>query len=252
MATERTQKRAILIVGSLIGVVALILGIVIATDDDDDGDEVSSASSTSTFVDVSSTTTTAPASTTTTTIDAGDLDLAAYPDRRGDTRFDSPESLVEAFATELLGFDTSVVLGSFQQGDLRSGEIEISRRAGGAKTNVAVRQLADGAWVVVAASTESIVLDTPIPRTRISSPQPLIGAAAAFEGHVNVTLYADGDNVPIATSFVLGRGDGVLGDFTGSLPFTVPEGATHGVLVLSEPSAEDGTTHVATALRVRF
>ena len=64
--------------------------------------------------------------------------------------------------------------------------------------------------------------------------------------------WADGSNAPIGATNVLGRGDGVLGDFEGELAFTVPEGATHGVLVLSEASAEDGTTVAATAIRVRF
>ena len=53
---------------------------------------------------------------------------------------------------------------------------------------------------------------------------------------MHVQLYADGSNAPIGATNVLGRGDGVLGDFSGTLSFTVPEGATHGVLVLSEGS----------------
>jgi hypothetical protein len=69
---------------------------------------------------------------------------------------------------------------------------------------------------------------------------------------VLVQLYADGSNAPLGATNVLGRGDGVLGEFDGSIEFTVPEGATHGLLVLSEGSAEDGTTVAATAIRVRF
>ena len=96
------------------------------------------------------------------------------------------------------------------------GSVSITPPGGTPPTTVLVRQITDGSWVVLSARTESIRLDTPIGHTRISPPQPLIGAAYAFEGRVNVMLYADGDDVPIATSFVMGRGDGVLGDFRAS------------------------------------
>ena len=50
----------------------------------------------------------------------------------------------------------------------------------------------------------------------------------------------DGTQEPVAETFVTGRGDGVLGDFTGELTFDDPTGATHGVLVLTSDSGEDG------------
>lgn len=244
------QKRAIFVVGSLLAAVALILGIVIATDDDDDDAETTASSTTTTTT--STPTSTTAASTTTTTIDPADLDLAAFPDLRSGDRYDDPVALVRAFATELLGFDTDLVVSDFQPGDNRSGEVVIAPAAGRQETTVGVRQLADGAWVVVGAQTATIQLDTPVPRTRISPPQPLIGRASTFEGNVLVQLYVDGSNAAIGATNVLGRGDGVLGDFEGELAFTVPQGATHGLLVLSEGSADDGTTVAATAIRVRF
>ncbi len=245
------QKRAILVVGSLIGIVAVTLGVAVVVQDDDDAETTSTSTVLDTTTTALPTSTTAPP-TTSSTIDADELDLAVYPDLRGPDRFDDPVALVRAFATEILGFDTDLIVGSLQVGDSRSGEIEVSPRTGGPATTVAVRQLADGAWAVVAATTETIFVQTPIARTRISSPQPLIGKAAAFEGHVNVSLFVDGQLAPLADTFVLGRGDGVLGDFEGSLTFVAPEGATHGLLVFSEGSAEDGTTVAATALRVKL
>jgi hypothetical protein len=242
------QKRVILVVGSLVAVVALVLGIIIATQDDDDP-ETTGSSSTTTTVAPSSTTTTA-ASTTSTTIDPDDLDLAAFPDLRSGDRYDDPVSLVRAFATEVLGFDTDLRLSELQQGDARSGEVVVSPATGSLETTVAVRQLADGAWVVVAANTPTIQLETPIARTRLASPQPLIGAASAFEGNVLVQLYADGSNAPIGATNVLGRGDGVLGDFEGEIEFDDPTGATHGVLVLTSDSGEDGAPIEAAVLRV--
>ena len=108
---------------------------------------------------------------------------------------------------------------------------------------VLVRQLGDGSWFVIGATTETIVLTTPANGARITSVQPLLGEASAFEGHVDVALYADGRGSPIATTFVTGRGDGVLGQFEGGLDFDVPDGATHGTLVLTEPERRGRLHH---------
>jgi len=51
---------------------------------------------------------------------------------------------------------------------------------------------------------------------------------------------------------VTGRGDGVLGDFTGELEFTDDTGATHGVLLLNGTSGEDGGATEVYAIRVRL
>lgn len=238
----------------IIGVAIVILGaavaLVVAVLGGDDGDD--DASTTTTTSAPATTTSTTLPEVTTTTVPAADLDLAAFPDLASGSRFAEPRALVKAFATSILLFDTDVVVGELAQGDNRSGEIEIHPPRSTLVTTVLVRQISDGSWVVVAATTESIRLDTPAAATRVSSPQPLLGAASAYEGHVDVMLYADGGDVPLATTFVTGRGDGQLGDFTGSLRFTAPEGATRGVLVLTSANGDDGTTIAATAIRVRF
>jgi hypothetical protein len=43
-----------------------------------------------------------------------------------------------------------------------------------------------------------------------------------------------------------------MGPFSGELAFDLPADAQHGVLVLLEPSAEDGSTIAATVIRVHF
>ena len=80
-----------------------------------------------------------------------------------------------------------------------------------------LRQLEDDAWYVVGVSTDSIRLTTPAIGDTLTSPQPLEGQAYAYEGNVQVRLYADGVQEPIGQTHVTGRGDGVLGDFTGEL-----------------------------------
>jgi len=245
---DPTQKRVLIGLGVVVAVVALILGIfALAGGDDDDGDTTTTIGSSTT----SSVTSTSTTVATTTTVAADDLDAAVFPDLTGTERFGDPVALARAFATGPLGFRDDLTVGSFAAGDSRSGEVEVSAVAG-QPTTVLVRQLGDGSWFVIGATTETIVLSTPANRARITSVQPLLGEASAFEGHVAVALYADGRGSPIATTFVTGRGDGVLGPFEGELAFDVPDGATHGTLVLTSPSGEDGSTISATAIRVRF
>lgn len=226
---------------------AVAVGVAMLGDDGDDRAPTTTSTSSS-----STTTSTTQPDATTTTVPAADLDLAAFPDLSSGSRFWEPVGLVEAFATSLLGFDNDVVVGELAQGDARSGEIEIHPPGSTSITTVLVRQVSDGSWVVVAATTGSIRLDAPAAATRVVSPLSLRGAASAFEGHVDVMLYADGQDVPVGSTFVTGRGDGQLGDFTGSLRFTAPQGATRGVLVLSSGNGGDGTTIAATAIRVKL
>jgi hypothetical protein len=243
------QKQILIGLGGVVAVVAILVGVLALTDDDDTS-TTTTTSSTSTVAE-DTTTTTGP--TTTTTLDPGVTDQALFPAPAGSATFTDPREIARAFALEVLGFRADMVVGDYAAGDSRSGEVEVRAQQQGQPTIVLVRQLADDdRWFVIGAATESIEVATPIPGARITSPQPVIGRATAFEGHVDVTLLADGSNEPIGTSFVTGRGDGVLGSYSGEIEFEVPAGVTHGVLVLSAPSGQDGSTIAATAIRVRF
>ncbi len=253
MESERhdSRNRWLIGVGAAAAVVALVVGaVVLSRDDDPEVDTAGTTSTTSTSSTTTSTTTTEV--TTTTTADTTvDPETTVFPDPLTSRRFDSPQPLVHAFATELLGY-SSPVLGELQQGDARSGEIDLRPRPEGAVTTVLVRQMEDSTWFVLGAVVDSIQLTTPAAGATLTSPTALAGAASAFEGNVNVRLYADGTVDPIGQIFVTGRGDGELGDFTGELRFEVPAGAEHGVLVLSEASGEDGSTNAATVIRVHL
>ncbi len=241
------RNRVLLGIGAMAAAAAIIVGVLAVTGDDQ---KIDTVATTTTATDQVTTTTTSP---TTTTRVTGPVDpsVPVFPDATSSRRFDDPVAATRAFAVELLGF-ADPILGEFAQGDTRSGEVEVRSFAQGPPTTVLVRQLQDDSWFVIGASVASIRLDTPAAGATISSPQPLKGAAYAFEGRVVVRLYADGITKPIADTFVMGRGDGVLADFTGQLDFTLPAGAKHGVLVLFEPSAKDGSTSAATVIRVHF
>ena len=249
MDTQPDTKRnwILMALGGAAVAAVLILAVLFLTKDDG---EVSTTTSTSTTV-VDETTTTSPEETTTTFASTVSPAAPLFPDPGSSRRFDDPVAVALAWVTEVVGFVDPIV-DPFQPGDGRSGEVAIRSVAEGAPTAVLVRQLEDDTWFVIGATTDSIRLSTPAPGATIRSPQPLAGAAYAFEGTVSVRLFVDGVAQPIARSTVTGRGDGVLGDFAESIDFTAPAGARYGVLLLSEASARDGATVAATAIRVAF
>jgi hypothetical protein len=248
---DPVRKRVLLGVSAVVVLVAIVLSIVALTNDDsEDAASTASTTSTSSTTATSSTTTTAP--TTTTTASPQDLDAAVFPDLTGAARYSDPADLVRDFAIQTLGFDQDVHVGPFQATGPGAGQIDLTSSFGGGTTTVSLRQLGDGAWIALGTRTSSIRLDTPISGTAISSPQPLIGAAYAFEGRVNVTLYVDRSDTQIASTFVMGRGDGVLGGFNSQITFQPPPAGTRGILVLSAAGAADGSTAAATTIRVRF
>lgn len=242
---DTNRNRLLLGIGSVAAAIAIVVGVLALTGDDDE--TINTAGTTT----QPTTSTTEPTTTTEEFAPTVDPSVPVFPDPSTSRRFDDPVSVTHAFAGELLGF-VDPILGGFAQGDNRSGEVEVRGFAQGNPTTVLVRQLEDDTWFVIGASVESIRLDIPAQGTTITSPQPLEGAATAFEGHVAVRLFVDGVAEPIAETFVTGRGDGVLGDFSGELGFDLPAGAKHGMLVLFEPSAKDGSTVAATVIRVHF
>jgi hypothetical protein len=242
------RKRLVIGLGAAAAIAAVVVGALVLTGGDDDDPVVSEDTTTTTTTESTTTTT---ESTTTTTIGFQTVDPAVpvFPDPTTSQRFDAPEPAALAFITDLVGF-TSPVMGEFAQGDSRSGEIEVRPFADGAPTTVLLRQLEDDTWFVIGATTDSIRLETPASGDTISSPQSLAGMAYAFEGTVDVRLYVDGTQEPVGQTFVTGRGDGVLGDFTGTLEFTNPGGATHGNLVLTSGGGEDGAPIAAQVIRI--
>ena len=245
------RKRILVAAGAVVAVIALIVAAVVLTRDDDDTDTAGTTTTSVATTTTEATTTTAPEATTTTFAPTVDPAVPIFPDPSTSQRFDDPVAAATAWATQVVGF-ADPVADPFQAGDSRSGEVPIRSFEEGAPTVVLVRQLEDDAWYVIGSTTDSIRLAEPEAGATISSPQALTGSAYAFEGVVDVRLYADGESEPIATTTVMGRGDGVLGDFSGEIEFTAPAGASYGVLLLSEASGEDGAAVAATAIRVAF
>jgi hypothetical protein len=191
-------------------------------------------------------------------------DMEAYA-RRGEKLFTDPASTAQEFAKRYLGFGTVVSFAYTISGGQADIPVGFGTGEGGASlpdprptTTVRVRQLVGegfgSPWTVVGARSELIVVDEPggnIPR--IASPLRVTGRATAFEGTVQVEVREDGMTFgqSLGKGFVTGRGDGVLGPFSGEIRFRRPT-RPGGAVVFFEQSAADGSTLRATVVRVAF
>ncbi len=217
----------------------------------------SSSSTSSSTTERSTTTTSAPAPTTsaasTSTTGAPpptvDLSSALWPSGGSVQHFTDPIAVARGFTTSYLGFVDPVV-GAFQQGDVRSGEVDVRPEARGPATTILVRQLGDGAWYVLGATTPDVSLTRPTAGSQISSPVALGGTALAFEGQVAVEVRQDGSTAPLGEGSVTGGGD-VARPFVGSIAFRAPTERA-GAIVLLVRSERDGSTWAAVAMRVRL
>lgn len=251
-----------LIISALVVVAALIGALLLVTGGDDDSDSTATTAVSSTEVATTSVETTMPtteAPTTTEipateppTTDPVDATLQAiWPWADSPTRFAEPVDAATSFATDYLGY-TDPIVGDFQAGDSRSGEIEVRAAAVGPMTVVFVRQLTDDdSWWVLGAAGENLTIDEPSQGAVVDSPLAISGSAAAFEGTVDVELRADANGEPIYQGFVTGSGSPEPGPFSDTIDFTSP-GSGGGALVLISRSPEDNHVVEASALRIFF
>lgn len=252
---DTNRKRMLIGLGSAAAIAAVVLAAVVLTSDDGE-DELDVAGTTTT---VEETTTTLQETTTTETTDTTfaptvDPAQAVWPRVQTSQRFDSPEAVAQSFAVDFLEF-VDPVMGDFQQGDSRSGEVEVRPTADGPVTTVLVRQLEDDTWFVIGADTADITLDEPEAGADIECPLHLSGTALAFEGHVDVALYADAVEEPIGTGFVTGSGSPPAGPFEGDVACDLAQlddGIHYGTIVLSTASGEDGRIWTAEVIRVQL
>lgn len=198
----------------------------------------------------SSTTTTMAAATTSTTSLESATWTAVWPTAASGTRYQTPEAAAQGFATTYLHM-VNPVIGPFEQGDARSGEVPIQPSASGPVTTVLVRQLSpDNSWWVLGAGTTAINLTEPVWDAVISSPVALKGTSVAFEGTVQTQVREDNNSKPLGEGFVTGGSTG-MGPFEGTLPFSKPS-ASYGAIVLFTTSAKDGAVMEAMVIRVRL
>jgi hypothetical protein len=245
---RRTRRQ--LITAAVIAILAIAAAVVLysVVSGDDDGDQTSTDATTS--IPAATSTSSGPTSTSPASLTSEEAANVVWPWPDGGTRFDDPLAVAEDFAVELAGF-RSPVIGELREGDSRSVEVPVRPRADGPETTVLVRQMSDGNWWVIGATTESIELDDPIAVTAIDNPLQLSGRARAFEGTVQVAVFERGSTTPLGEGFVTGSGTEQLGPFTGEVRWDNPGGGW-GVVLLRTESAENGQVWEATAVPVGF
>lgn len=257
---RRRHRAPIWALAAVLAVVALVVGVLLVTRDDDDGVRtVTSTSSSTTAVTTTSSsatsggTTTSGSATTAPGIGGLSSDEASsvvWPSPTGETAYGSAASAARGFAVDLVGF-TDPVVGDFQQGDARSGEVEVRATADGPATTVLVRRMSDDRWYVIGATTADIQPSYPIAGTAIDTPLEVTGRARAFEGTVRVAVYGRGATEPLGEGFVTGSGGPDLGAFSGQIAWRNPVGGW-GVVLFTVASAEDGRISAAVAIPVGF
>jgi hypothetical protein len=171
------------------GLIVVTLLVLAGCGDDDEApdDGGSTTSTTSTTVET----------TTSTTAPAGLEQPAIWP--AADVVFTTPEEAAEDFVREVLGVPP--VLGEFQQGDARSGELEVLSPGEGAsptsvvRSTLLLRQLGpDDGWFVVGAQNDNAVVTTPASPAEVpAGPVTVSGRARGFEANVVVSAFVAGD-----------------------------------------------------------
>jgi hypothetical protein len=194
-----------------------------------------------------STTTEPPTATSAPTLSSDETRAIVWP-APGTVQYDDPVEAATGMATGLVGF-TSPVVGTYQPGDARSGEVPIRAKATGAVTTVLVRQLSDGHWYAIGAHTGDLRLDSPNAGAEVHSPLAVSGRSRAFEATIIVSVHAQADPKPLVRKPLMG-GSSDLGPFTGTLNFASPNAAGPGAIVITTDSAEDGRIWQATVVPV--
>lgn len=171
--------------------VAALLAVASCGDDDEPD-----ATTTTTTSTTSTTSTTVDGSTTTTEPEAAGQP-AIWP--AADVVLATPEEAAEDFVTSVLGVPPT--LGEFQQGDARSGELEVLSPGEGeggtqvVRSRLLLRQLGpDDGWFVVGAVNDNASITEPDAGAEVpAGPVSVRGRARGFEATVVVSAFVPGD-----------------------------------------------------------
>jgi hypothetical protein len=171
---------------------ALIAVVALSSCGGDNSAGVSTTTSKATTSEIATTAVSGPTTTRTVLLEQPAIWPAA------DVVFDTPEQAAADFVTHVLGVEP--VLGTFQQGDSRSGEIEVFSPGEGAGARVPrglllLRQLGpDNGWFVIGAANDFASIASPESMAVIpAGPLTVAGAARGFEANVVVTAILAGD-----------------------------------------------------------
>lgn len=249
MNFDTPQTRWYLAAAAVVVLAGIAGGIAVLGDGGDGDDRTNTADQSDTTVDDTPATTGTPDGTTTSTerptettgsptttatvrppgVAADVQENAVWPRPSSTVRFDDPVAAVRSWARFYAGYADPVV-GDFQQGDNRSGEVSVRPLPSGQgpETVVLVRLLGDdGSWYVTGSITPDIDVTSPARGAQLTCPQALRGTALAYEGTVQVRIDAyqpDGDRVTVYEGFVTGSGSPPAGPFSDDVACSIPTG----------------------------
>jgi hypothetical protein len=194
------------LIRSVAAIAALTVGLAACGTDDDVTEPIDDTTTTTTTVaDTTTTTTTVDTTTTTTTADTTTTTTAVpglgqpaiWP--ADDVVFTDPREAAEDFVFQVLGVPPAV--GEFEQGDVRSGEIDVFSLGEGpdaepvVRGRLLLRQLGESdGWFVIGAVNEFASIDVPAPNAEVPAGEVTVeGVARGFEATVIVTAFRAGD-----------------------------------------------------------
>lgn len=232
-----TRRRAAVALLALIPLAGLVAGC----GDDDEGSPSTTRDRTTTTEASGSTTTAssaAPTTTSTTTPAVGQP--AVWP--AASTTFATPEEAARSFVETVLG--VPAVLGEFQQGDSRSGEMAVLSPGEGGGTAVErglllLRQLGSAnGWFVLAAVNDVPTIDvpdTPVP----AGPLRVTGTAIGFEATIITEAWLPGGTEPLDRQVTQAGEMGVAGPYDVQLDLSgAPAGSTVAIVVTGSTGLE--------------
>ena len=254
---DRT-KVLLFVLAALLAVAVMALTAVLVLRGDDGlgatpGPSPAPTSTTSTSPTPTSPTATSPAPTSETSpssISPQEARNVVWPGPGSGRLYDDPVKAAAGMATGLVGF-TDPVVGAFRQGDSRSGEVDVRAKSTGPATTILVRQLSDGHWYAIGASTDDLRLTSPDAGATVRSPVTVSGRSRAFEGTIIVSVLAQGNPSPLGSEPLIGGAGEDLGPFRGDIRFDASAGGP-GAIMLTTDSAEDGRIWQATVIPVQL
>lgn len=188
--------------------------------------------------------TTEPITAPSTTVAPVATQVAVWPDPA--VVFTSPEAAAADFVQQMLGVPP--VLGTFVQGDGRSGEIDVlSPGEGGpgstsVRSRVLLRQLGpDDGWFVLAAVEPNVAINSPAQGDVVpAAPLTVAGEGRGYEATIIVKAMIAGTTTPLVDPVIaMGGSLEVPEPYTATVDLTgVPAGSTVTILVRGDTGLE--------------
>jgi hypothetical protein len=258
VATRRRRQRATAVAVLAAATIVAVAAVALPRDH---GDKVVVAATTTTTSTATTSTVTAPPTSTVaptvpsepattappTTTPPALVANAIFPAGAGGFRYDSPEFVAKAFATDYLGMTSAEIEGSrpTDNADVRTVRVRAYPDAP-TRMTVTVEHAPADDWVVIGAQSDDIVVDSAVDQ---GGQAVVSGTSRAFEAQIRIETREQGTTSAFATTTALGGSTDVLEPFTASLPS--PATGAPFVLVLLVPDARgEGAAASATVLLV--